>query len=64
VIAFEGRNSIHGCRQGGLRAETKAVEEITAQLNERHRLPRFTVKLGQTSKADIQANVDKPIVHK
>ena len=36
VIAFEGTNNIHGCRQGGLKAVTKAVEEIVAQLNERH----------------------------
>jgi len=36
VIAFEGTNTIHGCRQGGLRAVTRAVEEIVAQLNERH----------------------------
>jgi len=36
VIAFEGINNIHGCRQGGLKAVTKAVEEIVAQLNERH----------------------------
>jgi len=36
VIAFEGTNTIHGCRQGGLKAVTRAVEEIVAQLNERH----------------------------
>ena len=36
VIAFEGTNTIHGCRQGGLKAVTTAVEEIVAQLNERH----------------------------
>ncbi len=36
VIAFEGRNSIHGCRQGNLTAVTRAVEEMVAQLNERH----------------------------
>ncbi len=36
VIAFEGTNTIHGCRQGNLRAVTRAVEEIIAQLNERH----------------------------
>ena len=36
VIAFEGRNNIHGCRQGGLKAVTRAMEEIVAQLNERH----------------------------
>ena len=38
VIAFEGTNTIHGCRQGGLKAVTKAVEEIVAQMNERHQL--------------------------
>ena len=36
VIAFEGTNTIHGCRPGGLKAVTRAVEEIVAQLNERH----------------------------
>ncbi len=36
VIAFEGTNTIHGCRQGSLKAVTMAVEEIVAQLNERH----------------------------
>ena len=36
VIAFEGTNTIHGCRQGGLKAVTRAVEEIVARLNERH----------------------------
>ncbi len=35
VIAFEGTNTIHGCRQGGLKAVTRAVEEIVTQLNER-----------------------------
>ncbi len=35
VIACEGTNTIHGCRQGGLKAVTRAVEEIVAQLNER-----------------------------
>ncbi len=41
VIAFEGTNTIHGCRQGGLKAVTRAVEEIVAKLNERHRVPRY-----------------------
>ncbi len=36
VIAFEGTNTIHGYRQGGLKAVTREVEEIVAQLNERH----------------------------
>ncbi len=43
VIAFEGTNTIHGCRQGGLKAVTRAVKEIVAQLNERHRVPRYAV---------------------
>ncbi len=36
VIAYEGTNNIHGCRQGGLKAVTRAVEDLVAQLNERH----------------------------
>ena len=36
VVAFEGTNTVHGCRQGGLKAVTREVEEIVAQLNERH----------------------------
>jgi len=36
VIAFEGSNTIHGYQQGNLRLVTRAVEEIVAQLNERH----------------------------
>ncbi len=43
VIAFEGTNTIHGCRQGGLKAVTREVEEIVTQLNERHRVPRYAV---------------------
>jgi len=36
VIAFEGTNNIHGCRQGGLKAVTRAVEEMVAQMNNRY----------------------------
>ncbi len=36
VIAFEGSDTIHGYQQGSLKAVTMAVEEIVAQLNERH----------------------------
>ncbi len=43
VIAFEGTNTIHGCRQGGLKAVTSAVEEIVVKLNERYRVPRYAV---------------------
>ncbi len=45
VIAFEGTNSIHGCRQGGIKAVTRAVEEIVAQMNERHLGTRGPVHL-------------------
>jgi hypothetical protein len=37
VISYEGKDSIHGCRQGDLEAVTGAVEEIVSRLNERHR---------------------------
>ncbi len=43
VITFDAIITIHGCRQGGLKAVTRAVEEIVAQLNERHRVPRYAV---------------------
>ncbi len=36
VIAFEGTSAVHGCRQGGLKAVTTAVEEIVTKMNERH----------------------------
>ncbi len=45
VIAFEGTNTIHGCRQGGLKAVTRAVEEIVAKLNER--------RLSKTSRGHL-----------
>jgi len=35
VIAFQGSNNIHGCRQGGLKTVTRAVQEMVAQSNER-----------------------------
>ncbi len=45
VIAFEGANTIDGCRQGGLKAVTREVKEIVAQLNERHRAPIRAVRI-------------------
>ncbi len=50
VIAFEGTKTIHGCRQGGVKAVTTAVEEIVAQLNERHLGNRGRVNLRPTPK--------------
>ncbi len=51
VIAFEGANTIDGCRQGGLKAVTRAVEEIIVKLNERHRVPRYAV--GKPSRVHL-----------
>ncbi len=45
VIAFEGTKTIHGCRQGGLKAVMRSVEEMVAQLNERHLGNRGRVNL-------------------
>ena len=56
VIAFEGTNTVHGCRQGGLKAVTREVEEIVAQLNERH--------LGHLSKPSRVDLVLKKKTHK
>ncbi len=56
VIAFEGTNTIDGCRQGGLKAVTREVEEIVAQLNERH--------LGHFSKTGRVHLVLKKKTHK
>lgn len=50
VIAFGGSKSIQGCRQGKLSAVTEAVEEIVAQMNERHRGKRGRVHLVSTPK--------------
>ncbi len=50
VIAFEGTNTIDGCRQGGIKAVTRAVEEIVAQLNERHLDNRGRVELALKKK--------------
>jgi len=44
VIAFEGTDTIHGCRQGSLKAVTSAVDEIIVQLNERHSRKRGRAK--------------------
>ena len=45
VIAFEGSNSITGCRQGNLKDVTSGVVEMIAQLNERHWNKRSRVNL-------------------
>ena len=50
VIAFEGSNTITGCRQGSLNAVTSGVVEMVAQLNERHRHKRGRVNLVSTPK--------------
>ncbi len=45
VIAFEGTKTIHGYGQGGVKAVTRSVEEIVAQLNER--------RLSKTSRGHL-----------
>ncbi len=52
VIAFDGTNNIHGCRQGGLKAVSREVEEIVALLNERHFGKRGRVHLAVGKKID------------
>ncbi len=49
-IAFGGSKNIQGCRQGNLNVVTEAVEEIVAQLNERHRGKKGRVHLVPTPK--------------
>ncbi len=50
VIAFEGSNTIYGCRQGGIKAVTRAVEEIVVKVNERHLNNRGRVQLALKKK--------------
>ena len=56
VIAFGGSNNIQGCRQGNLNVVTGAVEEIVAQLNERHRGKFSRVHLVPTPKRAPTSN--------
>ncbi len=49
-VITQGTNTIHGCRQGNLRAVTWAVEEIVTQLNERRLSKRGRVHLMMTPK--------------
>ncbi len=51
VIAFEGSNNIHGCRQGGLKAVTREVEDIVGQLNEQRLSKSGRVHLVLTKKS-------------
>ncbi len=50
VIAFEGSNTITGCRAGSLNVVTSGVVEMVAQLNERHKHKRGRVDLVSTPK--------------
>ncbi len=59
VIAFEGTNTIHGCRQGGLKAVTRAVEEIIVKLNERHRVPKYAVGNPSRVQLALKKKTDK-----
>jgi hypothetical protein len=50
VISFEGSNTLNGFQKGTLRTVTTAVEELVAQLNERHLGKRGRVNLVPTPK--------------
>ncbi len=54
VIAFEGSNTITGCRAGSLNAVTSGVVEMVAQLNERHKHKRGRVDLVSTPKKNTR----------
>ena len=55
VISFEGNNTLNGYQQGSLRTVTTAVEELVAQLNERHLGKRGRVNLVPTPKKNTGA---------
>lgn len=59
VIAFGGSDAIQGCRQGSLSDVTAAVEEIVAQLNQRHRGKHGRVHLVPTPKKTPTGNDQK-----
>ena len=50
VIAFEGSNTITGCRAGSLNAVTSGVLEMVVLLNERHKHKRGRVDPVSTPK--------------
>ena len=56
VIAFGGSNNIQGFRQGTLNDVTGVVQEIVAQLNERHRGKHGRVHLVPTPKKTPKSN--------
>jgi len=53
-VITQGSNTIHGCRQGNLKAVTSAVEEVVVQLNERQLGKRGRVNLVPTPKRKAQ----------
>ncbi|MGB5164924.1 MAG: hypothetical protein WBN09_06185 [Woeseiaceae bacterium] len=54
VISFAGSENIEGCRQGGLRVVTEAVEDIVLQLNGRHKGKHGRVHLVPTPKKNAK----------
>ncbi len=54
VIAFDGSNTITGCRAGSLNVVTSGVVEMVAQLNERHMYKRGRVNVVLTPKKNTQ----------
>ncbi len=59
VISFNGDNRIQGCRPGSIAVVTGAVEEIVAQLNERHAGKKGRVHLTPTPSKAAKSSAKK-----
>jgi hypothetical protein len=58
-VISQGKNTIEGFRQGKPRAVKKAVEDIVAQVNERHMGKRGRVNLVPTPKSAAKTSAKK-----
>ena len=54
VIAYEGSETITGCRAGSRNVVTSGVEEMVDRLNERHKHKRGRVDLVSTPKKNTR----------
>ncbi|HNP34303.1 MAG TPA: hypothetical protein PKK10_00510 [Woeseiaceae bacterium] len=59
VISFNGDDRIEGCRPGSMSVVTRAVEEIVAQLNERHAGKKGRVQLIPTPSKTAKSSARK-----
>jgi hypothetical protein len=58
-IITQGKNTIHGYRQGPLKVVTAAVEEIVARLNDRRLVRSGRIHLVLTSKDKTSSGASK-----